>query len=84
MRPMQQVLKAEVMVMRKWLIQDMMPILFAVIGLTGCIRIKPDPVEVKPIHITVDVNVRMERDLQDFFREIDEQDPTMGKGTANE
>jgi hypothetical protein len=30
------------------------------------------PVEVKPIHITIDVNVRVERALEDFFGDIDQ------------
>jgi hypothetical protein len=30
------------------------------------------PVEVKPIHITIDVNVRVQKDLDDFFGDIDE------------
>lgn len=30
------------------------------------------PVEVKPIHITIDVNVRVERALEDFFSDIDQ------------
>jgi hypothetical protein len=30
------------------------------------------PVEVKPIHITIDVNVRIDRALDDFFGDIDE------------
>ena len=30
------------------------------------------PVEVKPIHITIDVNVRVQKDLEDFFGDIDE------------
>ncbi len=30
------------------------------------------PVEVKPIHITIDVNVRVDRALDDFFGDIDE------------
>jgi hypothetical protein len=38
---------------------------------SGCIRVKTDPVEVKPIHITVDVNVRVDRELSDFFDDID-------------
>ncbi|HPA14558.1 MAG TPA: hypothetical protein PKV75_04705 [Desulfobacterales bacterium] len=29
------------------------------------------PVEIKPIHITIDVNVRVERALEDFFGDID-------------
>jgi hypothetical protein len=29
-------------------------------------------VEVKPIHITIDVNVKVDRALDDFFSDIDE------------
>lgn len=29
------------------------------------------PVEVKPIHITIDVNVRIDKALNDFFGKID-------------
>ncbi len=29
------------------------------------------PVEVKPIHITIDVNVRVQKALEDFFGDID-------------
>ena len=32
------------------------------------------PVEVKPIHITIDVNVRVDRALDDFFKDIDAAD----------
>lgn len=30
------------------------------------------PVEVKPIHITIDVNIRVDKALDDFFGDIDE------------
>ncbi len=30
-----------------------------------------EPVEIKPIHITIDVNVKVERALDDFFGDID-------------
>lgn len=45
--------------------------------LAGCMHVKTDPIEVKPIHITVDVNVRIERALEDVFGALDAQDPTM-------
>ena len=35
-------------------------------------EVKVAPVEVKPIHITIDVNVKIQKDLDDFFGEIDE------------
>jgi hypothetical protein len=35
-------------------------------------EVKVAPVEVKPIHITIDVNVKVQEDLNDFFGDIDE------------
>ena len=32
------------------------------------------PIEVKPMHITVDINLRIERELEDFFSDIDEHE----------
>lgn len=37
----------------------------------GCVSVKTDPIEVKPIHITVDVNVKVDRALNDFFGDLD-------------
>jgi len=42
--------------------------------LAGCIHVKMDPIEV---HATVDVNVRVERALEDFFSDLDEQSKTI-------
>jgi hypothetical protein len=30
------------------------------------------PVEIKPIHITIDVNVKVDKALDDFFGDIDD------------
>ena len=30
------------------------------------------PVEIKPIHITIDINVKVDRALDDFFGDLDE------------
>ncbi len=37
-------------------------------------RVEVAPVEVKPIHITIDVNVKVDKELDDFFSDIDEAD----------
>ena len=29
------------------------------------------PVEIKPIHITIDINIKVDRALEDFFGDID-------------
>ena len=46
--------------------------LFVLIAV-GCTQHKVEvaPVEVKPIHITIDVNVKVDRALDDFFSDID-------------
>jgi hypothetical protein len=36
------------------------------------------PVEVKPIHITIDVNVRVQKALEDFFGDIDAAEEAIG------
>lgn len=45
--------------------------------LVGCINVKTEPIEVKPIHITVDVNVRVEKALDDFFGDLDKKSTTI-------
>ena len=58
-----------------WLLRGVLALcLCASVVIPGCIehRIKADPIEVKPIkvepiHITVDVNVRVDRQLDQFF-----------------
>lgn len=50
-------------------------ILLAMMGIVGCQtyhEVAVKPVEVKPIHITIDVNVRIDRALDDFFGDIDD------------
>ena len=39
------------------------------------------PIEVKPIHITVDVNVRVDRELDQFFAFEDEKTATRSAAT---
>ncbi len=54
-------------------------IVWALWGLSSCAthhEVEVKPVEIKPIHITIDVNVKVDRALDDFFGDIDE--------TANE
>ena len=44
-----------------------------VLTTAGCTQHKVEvaPVEVKPIHITIDVNVKVDRALDDYFGDID-------------
>jgi len=53
--------------------------LLLLITSVGCLKVKTEPVvvEIKPIHITIDVNLRIDRELEDFFGDLDAADPTM-------
>jgi len=46
------------------------------------------PVEVKPIHITIDVNLKIDRALEDYFGDVDQaagkRKPGTGKETRDE
>ncbi|MBA4137632.1 MAG: hypothetical protein C0518_09980 [Opitutus sp.] len=44
---------------------------------SGCLSVRTEPIEVKPIHITVDVNVKVERALEDFFGDLDAQSKSL-------
>ena len=46
------------------------------IFLGGCINVKLQPVEA---HITVDVNVKVDKALDDFFGDIDKKSATITK-----
>ena len=45
--------------------KQMMIVLVLTMSAAGCLRVKVDPVEVKPI--TLNVNLKIERQLDDFF-----------------
>ena len=51
------------------------PLLFG----AACIHIKTDPVDV---HMTVDVNVRIDRALDNFFSDLDKKSTTIGESPA--
>ena len=35
-------------------------------------KVEVAPMEVKPIHITIDVNVKVDKELDDFFSDLDD------------
>jgi hypothetical protein len=43
----------------------------------GCLSVKTEPIEVKPIRITVDVNVKVDRAVEDFFGDLDKTSTTL-------
>ncbi len=44
------------------------------LSMTACTKheIEVKPVEIKPIHITIDINVKIDKALDDFFGDLDE------------
>jgi hypothetical protein len=54
-----------------------LPVLLGPLLLGGCLNVKTAPIEVKPIHITVDVNVKVEKALDDFFGDLDKKSATI-------
>jgi hypothetical protein len=45
--------------------------------LTGCFRVKTDPIRVEPIEITMNVNLRVVQEVTDFFDELDARSTVM-------
>lgn len=48
-----------------------LPLLLVPLLFSGCVSFRTEPIEVKPIHITVDVNVKVDKALDDFFGDLD-------------
>ena len=51
--------------MRKRMLALLLPTV-AVVVLSGCLSIKTEH-EIKPIHITLDVNLKVQKELEDFL-----------------
>ncbi len=52
---------------------------FVAVAISGCShkldmesRHEIKPIEIKPIHITIDINLKVDKALDDFFDDIDE------------
>ncbi len=46
-------------------------------------QVEVAPVEVKPIHITIDVNVKIDREIDDYFGDIFEQEEQLREKQQN-
>lgn len=54
------------------------PLLFAVLAaMSGCISVTHKIDQKEPIHVIVDVRVKVDRELEDFFGELDAQAATI-------
>jgi hypothetical protein len=53
------------------------PLIVFALNFSGCLNVKTAPIEVMPIHVTIDVNVKVDRALDDFFGDIDQKSSTI-------
>ncbi len=51
-----------------------LPLLCLALGLGGCIHVSMDPIQV---HATIDVNVKVDKALDDFFGDLDKKSATI-------
>ena len=58
-------------------LRPFVPLVLVALASAGCVHVKTDPIEVKPIHITVDVNVKVDKALDDFFGDLDKKSTTL-------
>jgi hypothetical protein len=59
----------------------------SILAAAGCTQHKVEvaPLEIKPIHITIDVNVKVDRALDDYFGDIDAvEDKLEGSSKSSE
>lgn len=61
----------------KNLFQTLLITAAAAAGLSGCAKVKVEPIEVKPIEINVNVHVKVERELDDFFGDLDAKEQSI-------
>lgn len=66
------------------MMQRFLPLLpvLALLFFAGCLSVKTEPIEVKPIHVTVDVNVKVDKALDDFFGDLDKKSTTIATPPA--
>lgn len=57
------------------------PLLAGLLLVSGCINVKVQPIEVK-VQATLDVNVKVDRALDDFFGDLDQKSATIGTAPA--
>lgn len=51
----------------------------AMAGFSSCAKVKVEPIEVKPIEINVNVRVTVERELDNFFGDLDAKEKKIAK-----
>ncbi|MCK5098484.1 MAG: YnbE family lipoprotein [Desulfobacteraceae bacterium] len=65
--------------MQKNILVILFIIFFVLPGCSTKHEVEVKPVEIKPIHITIDVNIKVDRALDDFFGDIDKEEEEIKK-----
>lgn len=47
-------------------------------------KIEVAPMEIKPIHITIDVNIKVDKELDDFFSDLDDAEVKHNEASPTE
>ena len=59
--------------MRYWLLAVIVAAIWATHGCEIRHDVKVEPVEIKPIHITMDINIKVDREVDAFFSEVEKK-----------
>jgi hypothetical protein len=59
--------------MRHWLLAGAAMALLTLPACNTSHTVKVEPVEIKPIYITLDVYIKVEREVEDFFSAVEER-----------
>ena len=59
--------------MKYWLLAAVVAVLSVTHGCSVKHDVKVEPIEIKPIHITMDINVKVDREVEAFFNEVEEK-----------
>ena len=64
--------------MRRWLLGGLVA---AALALPACTRhtVRLEPIEIKPIHITMDINIKVQKQIENDFAFMDEAKPKSEK-----
>ena len=68
---------------RSYLQLALVPVLCGLLVLSACNpRVTVDPIEVKTIHIVHDINIKVDRELDEYFAMLDQQTAATQPATA--
>jgi len=59
--------------MRYWLLVAIVAAMWAIQGCEVRHDVKVEPIEIKPIHITMDINIKVDREVDAFFDEVEKK-----------